>query len=60
MGEMLIKIIKHGLTVIAAVPGHEENWDVIASLVWLQVLGAGEHQILSLHDLDMEESSINR
>jgi hypothetical protein len=27
MGERLIKMIKHGLTVIAAVTGHEENWD---------------------------------
>jgi hypothetical protein len=28
MAERLIKMIKHGLTMIAAVDGHEENWDV--------------------------------
>jgi len=27
MAERLIKMIKHGLTVTAAIPGHEENWD---------------------------------
>jgi len=62
MAETLIKLmIKHRLTMIAAVHGHEENWDVqLCRVLFGDRCGVvGEHQILTLHDLDVEESLIN-
>jgi len=37
----------------------ELGYAAMESLVWWQVWGVGEHQILTLHDLDVEESLTN-